>query len=43
VGCVIGSRGEVPGERKPVIKFGVGGGGGDDNNLRAVGPFTSRK
>jgi hypothetical protein len=30
VGCTTGSREEVPGERKPVIRDG--GGGGDDEN-----------
>jgi hypothetical protein len=37
VGCTIGSRGEVPGERKPVVRDadddgGCGGGGGDDDD-----------
>jgi len=32
VGCIIGSRGTVPGERKPVIRDDDDGGGGDDNS-----------
>jgi hypothetical protein len=38
VECTIGSRGEVPGERPPVIRDngGVGGGGGDDDD--DIGP-----
>jgi hypothetical protein len=32
-GCTIGSRGELPGERKPLIRNGGGGGaGGDDDD-----------
>jgi hypothetical protein len=48
VECAIGSRGEVPGERKLVIRDGDGGGGGGDddddddddsnNNLHAYKP-----
>jgi hypothetical protein len=32
VGCTTGSRGEVSGERKPIVRDDVDGGSGDDNN-----------
>jgi hypothetical protein len=42
VGCVIGSRGEVPGERKPVVRGGGGGGGGDGDKKGKVSLFLTK-